>query len=79
MKSICEFNVGDFIEIHHIDLLKYQKERILSMGFTKGTVIEVLRFGYKRGLVLFDVRGIMVALRDEESKFIYGIKVWSSK
>jgi len=55
--------------------LKYQKERILSMGFTKGTVIEVLRFGYKRGLVLFDVRGIMVALRDEESKFIYGIKV----
>lgn len=75
MKSICEFNVGDLIEIKYIDLLKYQKERILSMGFTKGTVIEVIRFGFKKELILFDVRGIMIALRSEESKFIYGIKV----
>lgn len=74
MKSICEFEIGDFIEISNINLSKYQKERILSMGFTKGTVIEVVRFGPKKELIVFDVRGVMVALRNEESKFIYGIK-----
>lgn len=75
MKSICEFDVGDKIKITSIDLLKYQKERILSMGFTKDTVVEIIRFGPKKGLTVFDVRGVMVALRNEESKYIQGIKV----
>lgn len=75
MKSICEFNVGDKIEISSINLLKYQKERMLSMGFTKGTVVEIIRFGPKKELTVFGVRGAMVALRNEESKYIQGIKV----
>lgn len=75
MKSICEFKVGDFIEILSVNLLKYQKERMLSIGFTRGAVIEVIRVGPKKNLTVFDVRGAMIALREEESKFIYGKKI----
>lgn len=75
MKSICDFNVGDFIEILLVDLFKYQKERMLSIGFTKGAIVEVIRVGPKKNLTVFDVRGAMIALREEESKYIYGRKV----
>ncbi len=75
MKSICEFDIGDLVEIDYIDLLKYQKERILSIGFTKGTIIEIIRFGPKKSLTVFNVRGAMIALRKNESKYIYGKKV----
>ncbi len=73
--SICDFEVGDFIEILSIELFGYQKERILSMGFTRGAIIKVIRFGPKKNLTVFDVRGAMIALRREESKFIYGKRV----
>ena len=75
MKSICEFKVGDLIEILLVDLLKYQKERMLSIGFTRGAIIEVIRLGPKNNLTVFDVRGAMFELRREEAKFIYGRKV----
>lgn len=74
MKSICDFDVGDFIEISSIELLKHQKDRMLSIGFTKGAVIEVIRIGPKRNLMVFGVSGAMIALRREESKNIYGKK-----
>lgn len=75
MKSICDFNVGDFIEVLSVDLLKHQKERMLSIGFTKGAIVEVIRIGPKKNLIVFDVRGVMIALREEESKYIYGKKI----
>lgn len=75
MKSISKFNVGDKIEVSLIDLSSYQKERMLSIGITCGAVIKVIRFGPKKNLIVFDVRGAMVALREDELKFIYGKKV----
>ena len=74
-KSICDFKVGDFIEVVSVNLLGYQKERMLSIGFTKGAIIEVIRIGPNKNLTVFDVRGAMIALREEETKFIYGRKI----
>ena len=74
MKSINEFNVGDVIEVLSIDLSSYKKERMLSIGFTRGAIIKVIRIGPKMNLIVYDVRGAMVALREDESKFIYGRK-----
>lgn len=74
MKSICDFDIGDLVEIFSVDLIKYQKDRMLSMGFTKGSLIKVIRFGPKKNLTVFEVSGAMVALRREESKYIYGKK-----
>lgn len=75
MNSICDFEVGDVIEVSSIDLLKYQKERMLSIGFSKGVIVEVLRIGPKNNLMVFDVRGAMIALRNDEAKYIYGKKI----
>lgn len=77
MKSISEFKVGDIIEVICLDekLTSYQKERMLSIGFTKGAIITVIRIGPKRNLIVFDVRGAMIALREEESRFIYGKEI----
>lgn len=75
MTSICDFEVGDIIEITAIDLLKYQKERIISIGFSRGAIVEVIRIGPKNNLMVFDVKGVMVALRNEEAKHIYGNKI----
>ena len=75
MKSICKFKVGDLIEILSVNLLKYQKERMMSIGFTRGAIIEIIRVGPKNNLTVFDVRGAMIALRKEESELIYGRKI----
>ena len=75
MHSICDFEVGDVIEVSSIDLLKYQKERMLSMGFSKGVIVKVIRIGPKNNLMVFDVRGVMIALRNDETRHIYGKKI----
>ncbi len=75
MISICDFEVGDVIEITSVDLIKYQKERMLSIGFSRGAIVEVIRIGPKNNLMVFDVKGAMVALRNEEAKHIYGNKI----
>ena len=46
------------------------KERLLSLGLTKGAVIEVLRKGPKNNLTVYRIRGAMIALRKEESSLI---------
>lgn len=73
--SICDFEVGDVIEVLAVELSGYQKDRMLSIGFTRGAIIEIIRVGPKKNLTVFDVRGAMIALRREEAKFIYGKKV----
>lgn len=73
--SICDFEVGDVIEILAVELHGYQKDRMLSIGFTRGAIIKIIRVGPKKNLTVFDVRGAMIALRREEAKFIYGKKV----
>lgn len=74
-KSICDFKLGDSVEILSVKLSDYQKERMLSIGFTKGAIIEIIRIGPNKNLTVFDVRGAMVALREEEARFIYGRKI----
>lgn len=73
--SICDFEVGDVIEVLSVELYGYQKDRMLSIGFTRGAIIKIIRVGPKKNLTVFDVRGAMIALRREEAKFIYGKKV----
>lgn len=54
-------------EIHATGLLK---ERLLALGLTKGLEIKVIRKGPKNNLTVYDIRGVMIALRKEESELI---------
>lgn len=74
MINLCEAKTGDFITILKNNSDSSLKERLMALGLTEGAVIEVLRKGPKNNLTVYDIRGAMIALRNEESKNIYCTK-----
>jgi ferrous iron transport protein A len=70
MKKLSDAKVGDIVKVKQNDAQDSLKERFLALGLTNGAVIEVLRKGPKNNLTVFRIRGAMIALRKEESKFI---------
>jgi len=70
MKKLSDAKVGDIVRVKQNDAQDSLKERFLALGLTNGADIEVLRKGPKNNLTVFRIRGAMIALRKEESKFI---------
>lgn len=70
MKILSEANVGDVVKVKSNDAKDSLKERLLALGITSGVDIEVLRKGPKNNLTVYGIRGAMIALRNEESKYI---------
>ncbi|HHX80151.1 MAG TPA: ferrous iron transport protein A [Acholeplasmataceae bacterium] len=70
MKYLCDVGVGEVVEVASLLSKDLLKERMLALGITKGTKIEIIRKGPKDNLTVFDIRGVMIALRKEESKLI---------
>ena len=70
MKKLWDFNVGEKVVIKDLLSDGLMRERMLALGFTKGTVIEIIRKGPKNNLTVFRVRETMIALRKEESLLI---------
>lgn len=70
MKYLCDVGVGEVLEVASLLSKDLLKERMLALGITKGTKIEIIRKGPKDNLTVFDIRGVMIALRKEESKLI---------
>lgn len=67
MKKLSEANIGDIITIIKNNANQSYKERLLALGMTTGTKVEVLRKGPKNNLTVYRIRGAMIALRDEEA------------
>lgn len=70
MKNLSDAKVGDLVKVIQNDAQDSLKERLLALGLTSGANIEVLRKGPKNNLTVFRIRGAMIALRKEESKYI---------
>lgn len=70
MMYLCDVNVGKVVNVVSLLSKDYIKERMLALGITKGAKIEVIRKGPKNNLTVYDIRGVMIALRKEESKLI---------
>lgn len=70
MKKLSDAKVGDLVKVIQNDAQDSLKERLLALGLTSGANIEVLRKGPKNNLTVFRIRGAMIALRKEESKYI---------
>ncbi|MBP1925945.1 ferrous iron transport protein A [Sedimentibacter acidaminivorans] len=70
MKKLSDAKVGDYVKVIQNDAQDSLKERFLALGLTNGANIEVLRNGPKNNLTVFRIRGAMIALRKEESKYI---------
>lgn len=70
MRILSDIPVGDIVKVKSNDAKDSLKERLLALGLTNGADIEVLRKGPKNNLTVFRIRGAMIALRKEESKYI---------
>lgn len=70
MKSLTDANVGEIVEVKRNEAKDSLKERLMALGLTNGAIIEVLRRGPKDNLTVYRIRGAMIALRKEESRFI---------
>ena len=70
MQYLSEICVGDVVSVNALLAKDLLKERLLALGLTKGAKIEVIRKGPKNNLTVFDIRGVMIALRKEESNLI---------
>ena len=67
---LSEIGAGESAVVTSNEAGELLKERLLSLGLTKGAVIEVLRKGPKNNLTVYRIRGAMIALRKEESSLI---------
>lgn len=70
MKYLSEYKVGDKLKVTVLEAKGLLKERFLALGLTKGANIEVIRKGPKNNLTVYDIRGVMIALRKEEADLI---------
>lgn len=70
MEMLSEIGTGESAIVTSNEAGELLKERLLSLGLTKGAVIEVLRKGPKNNLTVYRIRGAMIALRKEESSLI---------
>ncbi len=68
--KLVDVGVGKTVKVEQNSAHDYLKERFLALGLTKGAKIEVLRKGPKNNLTVYRIRGAMIALRKEESRFI---------
>lgn len=60
------------IKLHVEGLIK---ERLLSLGFTRGAKITAIRKGPKNNLTIYIIKGTMLALRYEESEKVE-VEAW---
>jgi ferrous iron transport protein A len=67
MKVLCDVGIGQVVQVVSLLSKDLLKERMLALGITKGSKITVIRKGPKDNLTVFDIRGVMIALRKEES------------
>lgn len=70
MKRLYDIKVGDSAYVKSLECKDLIKERMLALGVTKGARIEVIRKGPKDNLTVYDIRGVMLALRKEESLLV---------
>lgn len=70
MKTLDNFNLNSKVIIKDLLSTSSLKDRLLALGFTKNTIIEVIRKGPSNNLTVYIVRGTMIALRKEEASTI---------
>ena len=68
--KLVDVNVGEIVKVEKNSAQAHLKEWFLALGLTKGADVEVLRKGPKNNLTVYRIRGAMIALRNEESRFI---------
>ena len=70
MLNLNNISVGNFVKVEDLSSTGMLRERMLALGLTKGAKIEVIRKGPSGDPTVYDIRGAMIALRNEEASLI---------
>ncbi|APM38340.1 FeoA family protein [Clostridium kluyveri] len=70
MLKLNNVPTGNYVTIDNLLSTGMLRERMLALGLTKGTTIEVVRKGPSGDPTVYNIRGAMIALRNEESSLI---------
>lgn len=73
MHKLCEMKVGEIVEVKSLEAKDLLKERLMALGLVKGSKVKIIRKGPKDNLVVYKIRGAMIALRKEEASLVYVI------
>lgn len=71
MHKLCDIEIGKTVQVQNLVAKDLLKERLMALGLTKGSTVEILRKGPKDNLTVYKIRGAMIALRKEEASLIY--------
>ena len=70
MKKLNEVECQTTVKVTKLTATGLLRERLLALGITTGALIDVIKKGPKNNLTVYNIRGAMIALREEEGSFI---------
>lgn len=70
MMNLDNISVGKFVRVNDLSSSGMLRERMLALGLTRGAMIEVVRKGPSGDPTVYNIRGAMIALRNEEASLI---------
>lgn len=70
MKKLNEVECQTTVKVTKLTATGLLRERLLALGITTGALIDVIKKGPKNNLTVYNVRGAMIALREEEGSLI---------
>ena len=70
MTDLNKISVGNFVKVETLSATGMLRERMLALGLTKGAKVEVIRKGPSGYPTVYNIRGAMIALRNEEASLI---------
>ncbi|OOM79665.1 ferrous iron transport protein A [Clostridium puniceum] len=71
MLNLNNISVGNSVRVENLSATGILRERMLALGITKGAKVEVVRKGPFGDPTIYNIRGAMIALRNEEASLIY--------
>lgn len=70
MKKLNEVNCHTTVKVAKLTATGLLRERLLALGITTGAMIDIIKKGPKNNLTVYNIRGAMIALREEEGSLI---------
>lgn len=70
MSSLSDAKLGSLVTVKELSSTGILRERMLALGLTKGSKVEVIRRGPSGDPTVYNIRGAMIALRKEEASLI---------
>jgi ferrous iron transport protein A len=70
MLKLHNASIGSVVKVEDLTSTGYLRERMLALGLTKGARVEVIRRGPSGDPIVFNIRGAMIALRNEEASLV---------